>query len=231
MLLWIIFGVFALASFIVSRVLNSKFEKYSKVPLPMTGAEIAARMMRENGVPDVRINRVEGRLTDFYNPGDKSLNLSPEVYEGRSVSSAAVACHECGHAVQDATGYAGLTLRTKLVPLQNVSSTVLNVIFIASFAFALLLPHIFPMRLALIVIIAAYAVMTLFSFVTLGVEIDASRRAVAWLTESGVVSAGPTRDGAVDALKWAACTYLVAALSNLATLVYYILRFTGRSDD
>lgn len=228
-MLWIILIVFAVASFVVSRRLNSKFEKYSRVPLRESGAEVAARMLRENGVSGVSIRQVQGRLTDFYNPTDRSLNLSADVYGGRSVAAAAVAAHETGHALQHAQAYAGLKLRTALVPLQNISSTVLNVIFIASFALALLMPQLFPVRLALMVIIAAYAVITLFSFVTLGVEIDASKRAIGWLTSSGMV-AGETRDGAIDALKWAAYTYAVAALSALVTLIYYILRFTRSND-
>lgn len=231
MMLWVIFGAFALLSWIVSSRLKSKFKKYSQVPLPYTGAEVAAMMLRQNGISNVSIRPVDGTLTDFYNPADRSVNLSSDVYGSRTVAAAAVAAHETGHALQHAVGYRGMALRTALVPLQNVSSTILNVIFIGMFALAFIMPHLMPYTLALEIIIGCYAVFTLFAFVTLGVEIDASRRAISWLTESGVVVSGETRDGAVDALKWAAYTYLVAALSSLATLLYYVLQLVGSNRD
>ena len=220
MLLAIFIG-FALLSFIVSSRLKSKFNKYSQVGLSMSGAEVAKRMLENNGIYDVTIRPVEGSLTDHYNPTDKTVNLSHDVYYGRSVSAAAVAAHETGHAIQHATAYSWLQLRTALVPLQNVSAKILNVIFIVMFAGAFLLPNLMPMTLALQIIVAAYAIFALFAVVTLPVEINASQRAIAWLTGSGII-VGETREQARNALKWAAYTYVVAALGSLATLLYYI---------
>lgn len=230
MTLWIIFGAFALLSWIVSSRLKSKFEKYSNISIPYTGAQVAEMMLRQNGINNVRIQPVDGTLTDFYNPSDRTVNLSTKVYDARTVAAAAVAAHETGHALQHAQDYKAMALRTALVPLQNISSTILNVIFIGMFALSFIMPNLMPYSLALKIIIACYAVFTLFAFVTLGVEIDASRRAINWLTASGVIVAGETRDGAVDALKWAAYTYLVAALSSLATLLYYILQLSRSRD-
>lgn len=227
-MIWIIFGAFALLSFIVSSTLKSKFKKYSQMPLPMTGAEYAELMLRDHGITNVTVRPTSGSLTDFYNPSDLTINLSEEVYASRTVAAAAVAAHETGHAVQHAVGYKAMALRTALVPLQNISSTVLNVIFIAMFAISFFATQF--MQIGLMVVIACYAVFTLFSFVTLGVEIDASQRAIRWLTDKGYV-VKETRESAVDALKWAAYTYLVAALSSLATLVYYIARFAASSRD
>lgn len=229
MLLAIFIG-FALLSFIVSSRLKSKFNKYSQVGLSMSGAEVAKRMLENNGIYDVTIRPVEGSLTDHYNPTDKTVNLSHDVYYGRSVSAAAVAAHETGHAIQHATAYSWLQLRTALVPLQNVSAKILNVIFIVMFAGAFLLPNLMPMTLALQIIVAAYAVFALFAVVTLPVEINASQRAIAWLTNSGII-VGETREQARDALKWAAYTYVVAALSAIATLLYYVMLLVGRNDD
>lgn len=226
----VIFITFALLSFFVSSRLKSKFKKYSEVGLPMSGAEVAKRMLQDNGIYDVTIRPVEGSLTDHYNPTDKSINLSNDVYYGQSVSAAAVAAHETGHAIQHATAYSMLELRTALVPLQNVSAKILNVIFIAMFAGAIFLPNLMPMQLALQIIVAAYAVFTLFAIVTLPVEINASQRAIAWLTNSGVI-AGQTREQAKDALKWAAYTYVVAALSAIATLLYYVMMLVGQRDE
>lgn len=227
MMLYVIFGVFALLSWIVSSRLKSKFAKYSRVPVQMTGAEVAQRMLRENGIYDVTVRPTSGSLTDFYDPRNKTVNLSEDVYASRSVAAAAVAAHETGHAIQHAEAYSFLELRTALVPLQNVSAKVLNIIFIAMFAFAFFMPAFIPF--AGIIIIAAYSILTLFSVVTLPVEINASKRAVNWLTDTGIV-VGETRDNAIDALKWAAYTYVVAALSSIATLLYYIIRFTGNRD-
>lgn len=229
MLLAIFIG-FALLSFIVSSRLKSKFNKYSQVGLSMSGAEVAKRMLENNGIYDVTIRPVEGSLTDHYNPTDKTVNLSHDVYYGRSVSAAAVAAHETGHAIQHATAYSWLQLRTALVPLQNVSAKILNVIFIVMFAGAFLLPNLMPMTLALQIIVAAYAVFALFAVVTLPVEINASQRAIAWLTGSGII-VGETREQARDALKWAAYTYVVAALSAIATLLYYVMMLVGRNND
>lgn len=229
MLLAIFIG-FALLSFIVSSRLKSKFNKYSQVGLSMSGAEVAKRMLENNGIYDVTIRPVEGSLTDHYNPTDKTVNLSHDVYYGRSVSAAAVAAHETGHAIQHATAYSWLQLRTALVPLQNVSAKILNVIFIVMFAGAFLLPNLMPMTLALQIIVAAYAIFALFAVVTLPVEINASQRAIAWLTNTGII-VGETREQARDALKWAAYTYVVAALSAIATLLYYVMMLVGRNDD
>ena len=228
MTLWIIFGAFALLSIFVSNTLKSKFKKYSQMPLPMTGAQYAQLMLRDHGITNVRVVPVSGSLTDFYDPTSHTVNLSEEVYDSRTVAAAAVAAHETGHAVQHAVGYKAMQLRTALVPLQNISSKVLNVVFIAMFALSFFISGF--MRTGLIIVIACYAIFTLFSFVTLGVEIDASTRAIRWLTDKGYVER-ETRESAVDALKWAAYTYVVAALSSLATLVYYIIRFTGSSRD
>lgn len=229
MLLAIFIG-FALLSFIVSSRLKSKFNKYSQVGLSMSGAEVAKRMLENNGIYDVTIRPFEGSLTDHYNPTDKTVNLSHDVYYGRSVSAAAVAAHETGHAIQHATAYSWLQLRTALVPLQNVSAKILNVIFIVMFAGAFLLPNLMPMTLALQIIVAAYAIFALFAVVTLPVEINASQRAIAWLTNTGII-VGETREQARDALKWAAYTYVVAALSAIATLLYYVMMLVGRNDD
>lgn len=229
MMLYVIFGFFALVSWLVSRQLKSKFEKYSRVPINMTGAQIAERMLRENGVYDVQIRPVQGNLTDFYDPTNKTVNLSEGVYNSCSVAAAAVAAHETGHAIQHAEAYSFLELRTMLVPLQNASAKILNTIFIVMFLGSFILPNLLPMKIALLIIIGAYAVFTLFSLVTLPVEVNASQRAINWLTNSGII-AGQTRDNAIDALKWAAYTYFVAALSSIATLVYYIIRYTSSRD-
>ncbi len=226
----VLFIVFALLSWVVSSRLKSKFAKYQQVPVGMSGAEAAQKMLHDNGIYDVTIQPTDGSLTDHYNPTDKTINLSSDVYYGRNVSAVAVAAHETGHAVQHATAYAPLELRTMLVPLQNVSAKVINIIFWAMFIGAFVLQGALPYTLALEIIIAAYAIFTLFAFVTLPVEINASQRAVAWLTQAGIVG-GETREYAIDALKWAAYTYVVAALSSLATLAYYIWILVGRSRD
>ncbi|MCF0189978.1 MAG: zinc metallopeptidase [Marinilabiliaceae bacterium] len=228
-MLYVIFGIFALASWLVSRRLKSKFQEYSQVPVGMTGAEVAQRMLRDNGITDVTIRPTSGSLTDFYNPTDKTINLSESVYSSRSVAAAAVAAHETGHAIQHAQAYSFLELRTALVPLQNISSKVLNVIFIAMFVGAIFMPELLPYDVALLIIIAAYSLLTLFSIVTLPVEVNASQRAVNWLTNTGIIG-GTTRDQAVDALKWAAYTYFIAALSSIVTLLYYILRYSNSRD-
>jgi hypothetical protein len=203
-------------------VLKSKFNKYSKIPLDngMSGREVAERMLRDNGITDVRIGSVEGQLTDHYNPADKTINLSPEVYNGRSISSAAVAAHETGHAVQHAKAYAWLGFRSKLVPTVSFASKWVQWILLAG----ILLVKTFPALL--LVGIVLFALTTIFSFITLPVEIDASRRALAWLSNAGITSY-QNHDKAQDALKWAAYTYVIAALGSLATLLYYIMIFTG----
>lgn len=218
---WIIFGVALLASWIVGARFKSKFKKYGKMPLSvgLTGFQVAQRMLRENGIHDVEVISVQGSLTDHYNPTDKTVNLSPEVYHGNTIAAAAVAAHECGHAIQHARAYSMLQFRTTLVPLQNISSKLINIIFfvglIGAFAFQL-----FPIEAVIFVIVLAYFFITLFAFVTLPVEFDASKRALAWLDQTNITDAREHK-GAKDALNWAAMTYVVSALSSLAFLLYY----------
>lgn len=223
--IWIIFIAFMILSWVVSWVLKSKFKKYSKILVDngMSGRDVAERMLRDHGITDVRIESVQGHLTDHYNPVNKTINLSPEVYNGRSISAVAVAAHECGHAVQHATAYSWLTMRSKLVPAVSFSSKWVQWILLAG----ILLIQTFPALL--LAGIALFALTTLFSFITLPVEINASQRALAWLTNAGVTSY-QNHDKAQDALKWAAYTYVVAALGSLATLMYYIMIFLGSRD-
>lgn len=227
----IILGVFMLLSWIVSSQLKSRFRRYSQIPVNygMSGKDVAEKMLHENGITDVSVISAEGQLTDHYNPIDKTVNLSHDVYYGRSVSAAAVAAHECGHAIQHANAYAPLKFRSALVPIQNVSAKVMNFIFIAMFFGAFLFQSILSFDMALIVIIVCYGIFTLFALVTLPVEINASQRALAWLNNSNVTGYD-TAPQARDALKWAAYTYVVAALSSLAMLLYYIFLFLGRRD-
>lgn len=226
---WLIFGVFMLASMIVGGMLKRRFANYSKVPIGsgISGKEIAEKMLRDNGIYDVQVTAVNGQLTDHYNPLKKTVNLSTNVYNGRHVSAAAVAAHECGHAVQHARGYAPLKLRSALVPVQNISAKILNIIFIAMFLGVFAIQGLLSVDLALMIVIACYGVLTLFSFLTLPVEIDASQRALAWLTSAGVTDYN-TQPQAKDALKWAAYTYVVAALSSLASLLYFVAMLAGR---
>ncbi len=227
----IIFIGFLILSWSVSSKLKSKFKKYSKVRLNygLTGRDVAEKMLRDNGIHDVKIVSVGGQLTDHYNPANKTVNLSPDVYNGNSVSAAAVAAHECGHAVQHAVGYRPLEMRSTLVPLQNISSKVLNFIFIAMLFGGFLLPQFISFDLAMKVIIACYTVFTAFAFITLPVEINATQRALSWLNTSGIAT-GQLQEQAKDALKWAAYTYVVAALSALVTLMYYVMMYLGNRD-
>lgn len=206
-----------LASFLVQNMLQRRFEKYSKVPLTngMTGAEVARKMMNDNGIYDVKVECIPGMLTDHYNPATKTVNLSEAVYSGRSVAAAAVAAHECGHVVQHAVGYAPLKMRTALVPIVTFSNNVVMWLLL----FGVMMVNVFPALLWLGIIL--FAATTLFSFVTLPVEINASSRAVNWLESAGITNY-ETKPMAIDALKWAAYTYVIAALSSLATLFYYI---------
>ena len=222
MSIWIIFIGFMILSWIVSMTLKSKFSKYSKIPLDngMSGREVAEKMLRDNGITGVTIGSVDGQLTDHYNPADKTINLSQEVYNGHSISSAAVAAHECGHAVQHAKAYAWLGLRSNLVPVVSFASKWVQWILLAG----ILMVRTFPALLLAGIIL--FALTTLFSFITLPVEIDASRRALAWLSNAGITSY-QNHALAQDALKWAAYTYVIAALGSLATLLYYIMIFTG----
>ncbi len=227
----VIFLGFLLLSWIVSSTLKSKFNAYSKIPLNyvMSGREVAEKMLKDNGIYDVKIVSVPGQLSDHYNPSTRTVNLSPEVYSGRSVSAAAVAAHECGHALQHAMGYAPLEMRSALVPIQNVSAKVLNTIFIVLMLGGFMLPGIIPYNLALQIIIGCYAVFTLFAFITLPVEVNASQRALVWLNNSRIAT-GEVHTKAKDALKWASYTYVVAALSSLVTLIYYIMIYFGGRD-
>jgi uncharacterized protein len=223
--IWIIFIGFMILSWVISLVLKSKFKKYSKIPLDngMSGREVVERMLRDHGIYDVKVGCVEGQLTDHYNPLDKTINLSPDVYNGRSIASAAVAAHECGHAVQHATAYSWLTLRSNLIPVVNFSSKWVQWILLAGVLLIQTVPAL------LLVGIVLFAMTTLFSFITLPVEINASARALAWLSNAGITSY-QNHDKAQDALKWAAYTYVIAALGSLATLLYYIMLFTGARD-
>lgn len=223
--IYLIFGLIALASYIVQARLNSKFEKYSREPLPngLRGCDVAKRMLAQNGLHNVSVTQVNGRLTDHYNPTDKTVNLSPEVYNGNSVAAAAVAAHECGHAVQHATAYSFLTMRSKMVPAVSFASKFTPWILLIGIITIEARPEI------MIAGIILFAITTIFSFVTLPVEIDASRRALAWLNSAHITDYA-THDHAKDALKSAAYTYVVAALGSLATLIYYILIFMGRRD-
>ncbi|MBN1414833.1 MAG: zinc metallopeptidase [Bacteroidales bacterium] len=227
----IIFGVFLLLSWLVGAQLKARFKKYSQIPVNYgaTGKDVAEKMLRDNDIHDVKVISVQGELTDHYNPVNKTVNLSQAVYFGNSISAAAVAAHECGHAVQHDQAYAPLKFRTALVPIQNISSKIMNIIFIAMFIGAFAFQNLLSINTALIIIIACYGVFTLFAFVTLPVEINASKRALAWLTNSNITS-NQTHEQAKDALKWAAYTYVVAALSSLAMLLYYLMIFVGRRD-
>ena len=225
-LIYIIFIGITIASYVVQRSLKSKFEKYSKEPLDisLTGRDVAAKMLYDNGINNVNVTSVNGQLTDHYNPANGTVNLSDVVFSVNSVASAAVAAHECGHAVQHAHGYAPLKLRTMLVPVVSFASSWVTWILLAG----ILLIETFPAVLA--VGVGLFAMTTLFTFITLPVEIDASRRAIAWLESSGITQ-GEKTEHAKDALRAAAYTYVVAALSSLATLMYYVLILMGRSRD
>lgn len=221
----VLFVGIAVVSYIVQANLRNKFEKYSRIPVAngMTGREVALKMLYDNGIYDVSVVSTGGSLTDHYNPATKTVNLSEEVYNECSIAAAAVAAHECGHAVQHARAYAPLRLRSNLVPVVSFASQWLTWVILIGILTIETYPQI---MLAGIVL---FAMTTLFSFVTLPVEIDASRRATQWLKQSGMVSLS-TYPYAVDALKSAAYTYVVAALSSLATLVYYIMMYMGRRD-
>lgn len=202
-------------SLIIQNRLNSRFEKYSQVPLGLSGSEVASRMLQAHGIRDVKIVSIAGKLTDHYDPTTKTVNLSENVYYGRSVAAAAVAAHECGHVVQHARGYAWLRMRSALVPVVSFSSNIVSWVLLAGVIFINTFPSLLWIGIAL------FALTTLFSFITLPVEINASARAVSWLESAGIVSY-ETKPMAVDALKWAAYTYVIAALGSLATLLYYI---------
>lgn len=214
--------IFLGISMLVSGVLKSKFKAYSRVPLSagLTGGQVAQKMLRDNGIYDVKVVSVEGFLSDHYNPATKTVNLSPDVYNGISISAAAVAAHECGHAVQHATAYQWLTMRSRLVPVVQFSSGIVQWILLAG----VLLINAFPALLLGGIIL--FGLITLFSIITLPVEFDASNRALAWLNRTNITNREEYPQ-AKDALKWAALTYVVAALASIATLVQYIMIFLG----
>ncbi|MBQ2530791.1 MAG: zinc metallopeptidase [Bacteroidales bacterium] len=222
-LIWIIMGAVMILSYVIQYMLQKRFDKYSRIATAngMTGADVARKMLSDNGITDVQVTCIPGKLTDHYNPATKTVNLSEAVYRTNSIAAAAVAAHECGHVIQHATGYLPLKMRTALVPAVSFSSNIVSWVLLAGVIFI----NIFP---ALLWIgIALFALTTLFSFITLPVEVNASSRAVAYLDNTGIASY-ETRPMAQDALKWAAYTYVIAALGSLATLVYYIMIGTSR---
>ncbi len=226
-MLIVISVVFMIIGFILSNILKSKFRKYSEVPLSngMSGAEVAAAMLKYNQIYDVKITHVEGQLTDHYNPQDKTVNLSTDVYHGRSVAAAAVAAHECGHAVQHATAYSFLQMRSAMVPAVNIAANLQQYLFMAGIAGL----SIFHSPIMLIISLVVFGVTTLFSLITLPVEFDASRRALVWLDGSNFAR-GAEYDGAKDALTWAAMTYVSAALAALVQFLYLLWMLIGSRD-
>ncbi|MBI3219725.1 MAG: zinc metallopeptidase [Bacteroidetes bacterium] len=225
-------GFFMLIGWMVSSRLKSKFKEYSQTHLTrdLTGAEIARLMLADHGIRDVQVICVEGQLTDHYNPADKTVNLSQEVYHGRNAAATAVASHECGHAVQHATAYSMLKLRSAMVPVQTISASVLNFMMMAMMFGAFFASSILPWKTALLIIIVCYAVFALFSLITLPVEFDASRRALAWVKTRNIVTPAEY-DMSQDALKWAAMTYVVAAIGAVTTLAYYVMMYLGSDRD
>jgi uncharacterized protein len=229
----LVIGIFfMLIGWMVGARLKSKFRKYSQTHLTkdLTGAEIARLMLADNGIHDVQVVSVEGQLSDHYNPANKTVNLSQEVFHGRNAAAAAVASHECGHAVQHAKAYSMLEFRSAMVPIQNVSAQVINFIFMIMMFGSIFARGIMPWSTALLIIIACYGVFTLFALITLPVEFDASKRALAWIESRGIVTR-QEHGMAKDALKWAAMTYVVAAIGALTTLIYYVMIFLGGSRD
>ena len=221
--IWIIMILVMVFSMIVQSMLQSRFEKYSKVGLPcgMTGAEVARKMLNDHGIYDVQVVPTRGTLTDHFNPQTKTVALSEAVYSSRSVAAAAVAAHECGHAVQHATGYAFIQMRSALVPAVSFASGIVQWVLLAGVIFINSMPSLLWVGIGL------FALTTIFSLITLPVEVNASSRAVAWLSEAGITDY-QTRPMAIDALKWAAYTYVIAAVGSLATLLYYIGLARGR---
>ena len=215
--IWMIMIIVMVLSFLVQQMLQSRFNKYSQVGIPsgMTGAQVAEKMLHDHGIYNVKVVPTKGMLTDHFNPQTMTVALSEGVYASRSVAAAAVAAHECGHAVQHARGYAALKMRSALVPVVNFASNIVQWVLLLG----VLMINTFPGLLWFGIIL--FASTTLFSFITLPVEINASSRAITWLTQAGITD-GQTRPMAIDALKWAAYTYVIAALGSLATLLYYI---------
>lgn len=220
---FVLFLLIALASWGVSALLNYRFKQYSKIYLPLTGKEVAEKMLRDNGITDVQVISTPGRLTDHYDPTNKTVNLSEGVYLSNNVAAAAVAAHECGHAIQHAHAYAPLQMRSALVPVVNFAAKWITWLLLGGILLLETFPHL------LLAGIIMYAITTLFAFVTLPVEINASQRAVAWLEHAGITDR-QTTPMASSALRSAAYTYVVAALASLGTLIYYIWIFTGRRD-
>lgn len=221
--IWFILILVMVASYLIQNILNSRFDKYSKIPTPggMTGADVARKMLNDFGIHNVKVEHVSGKLTDHYNPQTKTLNLSDAVYGNASIAAAAVAAHECGHAVQHAWQYGPLQMRSALVPVVSFASKFVSIVLIAGVIFVQTFPTLLWIGIGL------FAMTTLFSVITLPVEINASSRAIAWLGKSNIVDA-QTKPMAKDALKWAAYTYVIAALGSIATLIYYISIANGR---
>ncbi len=217
-------------SMLAGLALRNRFNAYAKVPLRsgLSGREVAEKMLRENGLYDVQVTCVQGTLTDHYNPMNRTVNLSPDVYSGRSVAAAAVAAHECGHAVQHATAYPFLQFRSAMVPIVQISTNVINFVFIAALFGGAMLG--WGSKTALLIVIVAQAFITLFSLITLPVEFDASRRALVWLNATGLTY-GEEHTKATKALSLAALTYVISALAAVTTLLYYVLAYMGRSND
>ena len=220
---WILFIGIAVVSYVVQANLKRKFEKYSKMPVTMTGHDVAVKMLHDNGIYDVKVTSTSGTLTDHYNPVTKTVNLSQGVYNSASVAAVAVAAHECGHAIQHAKAYAPLKMRTALVPVVSFSSGIMTWVLLIGIFTVNVMPGL------LLAGIILFATTTLFSFITLPVEVDASRRALAWLQTSGITNS-QNHKFACGALRSAAYTYVVAALSSLATLLYYVMIFMNRRD-
>lgn len=223
MMIWILFGLISLASWIVQATLQNKFKKYSKIPLQngMTGKDVAEKMLHDNDIHDVQVMSVRGKLTDHYDPTKKTVNLSEPVYLANSVAAAAVSAHECGHAVQHARAYGPLKMRSTLVPVVSFASKWVMWVLLAGIALLQVFPQLLWFGIGL------FAMTTLFSLITLPVELDATRRALAWLSNAGITNVS-NHSQAKDALKWASYTYVVAALGSLATLFYYIMIATSR---
>jgi uncharacterized protein len=226
MSIWVIFIGFMILSWIVSMQMKSRFKKYSKIQLSngMTGRDVVEKMLRDHGITNVKVGSVDGQLTDHYNPVDRTINLSKEVYNGSNIAAAAVAAHECGHAVQHANAYAWLGFRSKLVPTVSFASKYVQWILLAGILLVQKFPGI------LIFGIGLFALTTIFSIITLPVEVNASKRALVWLRNSGITTY-ETHEKAEDALKWAAYTYFVAALASIATLLYYVMILVGVRND
>jgi uncharacterized protein len=224
--------IFMAIGWLVQSRLKSKFREYSQVHLTkdLTGGEIARLMLADHGIRDVQVISTPGELTDHYNPANKTVNLSEAVYHGRNAAATAVAAHECGHAVQHANAYSMLQLRSAMVPIQNVSATVLNWIFMAMMFGSIFASSMLPWKTALLIIIVCYGIFALFALITLPVEFDASRRALVWVKSRNIVTTGEY-DMAQDSLKWAAMTYVVAAIGAITMLIYYVLQYAGMNSD